>query len=311
MKNTESNPDTTKTQMLDDLQKEMQTEMQKPLKQRNYNKISEIAETIRRLNDSEIDIQRNDEKNISDLCEKMRDNSKPKKHIKIYQLIVAISACLTLVFGGNIYTMKAYGDNLFSLIVNRTSSGFTVIFNGNNISSETPDIKDDPYGMIAKCAEYGVYPDTPLYIPDGFELVNFKVTEKKKSIDIKFNYIKDNITLTFFIDKYYNSNDIPNKSIPSDEHNISEIEVNGTKGITSKEKNSFNGITDQYELIYCKDNIIYIISSDGLDYDECDKITQSMTSNPLKGGEKNEEVVYNNVIINTVLPLYTNFDLCC
>ena len=293
------NADTTRTQMLDDLQKEMQTELQKPLKQRDYNKISEIAETIRKLNDNDIDIHMADNKNISDLCEKIRDNSNPKKRIKIYQRVAAVAACLALVFGGNAYTLKAYGDNLFSLIVNRTSSGFSVIFNGNNISSEIPDIKDDPYGMIAKCAEYGVYPDTPLYIPDGFELADFDVKEKKKSINIKFNYIKNNITLTFFIDKYYNSSDIPNKSIPSDELNLSEVQVNGTVGIVSKEKNSLNKTTDQYELIYCKDNIIYIISSDGLAYDECDKITESMTSNPF---EENEGTVHNDVIINTVLP---------
>ena len=297
-----------KKESLTEINHQVDEELKKSKDDRDYQKIETLlSENYEIMGNSESELDIKARENIV----KIEQMCKPKKRIKIYQRVATVAACLALVFGGNAYTMNAYGKNLFSLIVNRSSSGFTVNFNGNNISSETPDIKDDPYGMIAKCAEYGVYPDTPLYIPDGFELVNFKVTEKEKNIDIKFNYIKDNITLTFFIDKYYNSNDIPNKSIPSDEHNISEIEVNGTKGITSKEKNSFNGITDQYELIYCKDNIIYIISSDGLDYDECDKITQSMTSNPLKGGEKNEEVVYNNVIINTVLPLYTNFDLCC
>lgn len=296
-----------KKEALTEINHQVDEELKKSKDDRDYQKIETLlSENYEIMDNSESELDIKARENIS----KIEQMCKPKNRIKIYQRVAAVAACLVLVFGGNAYTLNAYGENLFSLIVNRTSSGFTVIFNGNNISSETPDIKDDPYGMIAKCAEYGVYPDTPLYIPDGFELADFYVAEKKKSTRINFHYKKNDVILTFIFEKYYNSNNIPNKSIPSDEHNISEIEVNGTKGITSKEKNSFNGITDQYELIYCKDNIIYIISSDGLDYDECDKITKSMTTNYL-GGKKNEEVVYNNVIINTVLPLYANFDLCC
>lgn len=296
-----------KKESLTEINHQVDEELKKSKDDRDYQKIETLlSENYEIMGNSESELDIKARENIV----KIEQMCKPKKRIKIYQRVAAVAACLVLVFGGNAYTLNAYGENLFSLIVNRSSSGFTVNFNGNNISSETPDIKD-PYGMIAKCAEYGVYPDTPLYIPDGFELVNFKVNEYTKRTRIKINYQKNDIVLTFLFEKYNNSDDIQNKSIPSDENNISEIEVNGTKGIISKEKNSLNGITDQYELLYCKDNIVYIISSDGLDYEECNRITKSMTSNPLIGGEKNEENIYNNVIINFMLPIFSNYKLCC
>ena len=286
-----------KKDALTEINHQVDEELKKSKSNQNYKKIETLlSESYEIMGNSERELDLKAEENIA----KIKQMCKPKKRIKIYQRVAAVAACLALVFGGNAYTLKAYGESLFSLIVNRTESGFTVIFNGdNNTDSETPDVKDDPYGMIAKCAEYGVYPDTPLYIPDGFELVNFKVNEYTKRTRIKINYQKNDIVLTFLFEKYNNSDDIPNKSIPSDELNLSEVQVNGTVGIVSKEKNSLNKTTDQYELIYCKDNIIYIISSDGLAYNECDKITESMTSNPF---EENEGTVHNDVIINTVLP---------
>ena len=225
--------------------------------------------------ESELDIK------AKEKIEKIKQICKPQKRIKIYQRVAAVAACLMLIFGGNAYTLNAYGENLFSLIVNRTSSGFTVNFNGNNISSETPGIKDDPYGMIAKCAEYGVYPDTPLYIPDGFELIDEKFDNGKIFTSVILHYKKNDIILTFYFRKYHNLKDLQSIEIPSDECNISEVDVNGAKGITSKEKNSLNGVTDQYTLVYCKGTTIHKIISDGLDYSECDKIVESITSNPL------------------------------
>lgn len=298
-----------KKEALTEINHQVDEELKKSKDDRDYQKIETLlSENYEIMDNSESELDIKARENIS----KIEQMCKPKNRIKIYQRVAAVAACLVLVFGGNAYTLNAYGENLFSLIVNRSSSGFTVNFNGNNISSEIPDIKDDPYGMIAKCAEYGVYPDTPLYIPDGFELVDFKVSERKKRTTIRFFYQnQDNLILNFDFDVYADVSNIPSYGIPSDECNISAVYVNGVKGITSKEKNSLNGVTDQYTLTYCKGNIVYMIFSDGLEYEECDKITESMTSNLLVGGEKNEETVHNDVIINFVLPVFTDFKLCC
>ena len=267
-----------KKEALTEINHQVDEELKKSKDDRDYQKIETLlSENYEIMGNSESELDIKARENIV----KIEQMCKPKKRIKIYQRIAAVAACLALVFGGNAYTLNAYGENLFSLIVNRTSSGFTVNFNGNNISSEPPDIKDDPYGMIAKCAEYGVYPDTPLYIPDGFELDNVYVDDGTVYTDVTFYYKKNDIKLIFAFTKYYNSNEIPKKLIPSDEYNISEIDINGTKGVVSKEKNSLNGITDQYNLIYYKNNIVYHIGSDGLDYEECDKIIESITSNYL------------------------------
>ena len=296
-----------KKEALTEINHQVDEELKKSKDDRDYQKIETLlSENYEIMGNSESELDIKARENIS----KIEQMCKPKKRIKIYQRVAAVAACLVLVFGGNAYTLNAYGENLFSLIVNRSSSGFTVNFNGNNISSETPDIKDDPYGMIAKCAEYGVYPDTPLYIPDGFELIDLKIKEYTTSIRIMFNYKKNDITLTFVMEKYYNQDDTISLGVPSDMLNLSEVQVNGTVGIVSKEKNSLNGITDQYQLVYYKNSIVYHIGSDGLDYDECDKIIESMTSNPFSGGEKNEEAVPNNIIINFVLPVFANFNLC-
>ncbi len=37
---------------------------------------------------------------------------------------------------------------------------------------ELPTYPGDPYGIKAVCAEYGLYPMTPTYIPDGFNLID-------------------------------------------------------------------------------------------------------------------------------------------
>ena len=58
-------------------------------------------------------------------------------------------------------------------------------------------------------------------------------------------------------------------SIPCNEFNLSETTVNGTKAILSQEDN-------QYVVNYTKGNIIYVIFIQDVDYDECDKIIESI-----------------------------------
>ena len=100
-------------------------------------------------------------------------------------------------------------------------------------------------------------------------MAHIETEANKKYSDIIFYYNKDDTMLTFDFQQFYNSEDIPTIGIPSDTHNITEKEINGQTMYILEEENQFTAT-------FLRNNMIYVIFSDGLDYEECDKIVNSI-----------------------------------
>ncbi len=68
---------------------------------------------------------------------------------------------------------------------------------------------------------------------------------------------------------YENSDDIPPIGIPTDTYNLVETEINGQTSFVLKEDGQFTAT-------FLNNNIVYVITSNKLDYDECQKVVESM-----------------------------------
>ncbi len=132
-----------------------------------------------------------------------------------------------------------------------------------------PTSESDPYGIKTKCAEYEVYPEAPDYLPQGFELVDFQSDVNEVSTELQLFYKRDKVKLNISYIQYNNSEDIPPIGIPTDTYNIMETKVNDRTMFILKEDNQFTAT-------YLSNNVVYVIFSDGLDYDECQKIVESI-----------------------------------
>ncbi|MCM1529774.1 MAG: DUF4367 domain-containing protein [Alistipes sp.] len=132
-----------------------------------------------------------------------------------------------------------------------------------------PTSENDPYGIKAKCAEYGISPQAPFYLPDGFELVDFYAEINEAFSDICFFYKNGKTRLNITFTKYVNSDNIPPIGIPTDTYNLQETEINGQTVFILKEDGQFTAT-------YLNNGIVYVITSNKLDYDECQKVVEAM-----------------------------------
>ena len=183
------------------------------------------------------------------------------------------AACIPLVllFGLNAYTINAQGVNVFKALVDFVQGGVLIGFEDRQEESviELPTSENDKYGMKGKCAEYGVYPLVPEYLPDGFQLSDITIDDENTFTLLVFSYVSGKRKISISYTKYHDSKDIPSILVPSDTHNITEKEINGQTMYILEEDNQFTAT-------FLRNNMIYVIFSDGLDYEECDKIVDSI-----------------------------------
>lgn len=253
-------------EILSDLKKDLDEEMSKPTEERDESLISELEEMISKLEEEIISASK---KRSLESVMKMLDEYKEPRHPKLYKRISVAAACLLVVLGLNTVSMKTFGQNMFSATYQLYKGGIT-------ISTESGDNKgfvaseSDPYGMKAKCAGYGFFPDTPSYIPDGSVLKDTSVDSDDYSDSIIFYYKKDDIILSFIFTNYKTNDEIPPFGLPSDTYNVTEEQINGHTTYISKEDK-------QYTAFFIDKRIKYSIYAEGLDYDECYKILESLS----------------------------------
>ena len=254
----------TKENMISDLQRELKEEMNKPSSQWDCEKISEITETIHNLScDSKIEAN---ETRKEDLLEKVKASKTPKR--KIYRRIGAVAACLLIGVGINVASLSVFGTNMFSAAYRIVKGGMTINMDKED-SVELPTTDDDPYGMKAKCAEYEMYPLTPTYIPEGFELVNIVDDVNEVFTNVIFQYKDSGIKLNFDFCQYNEGEEIPPICLPTDTYNIVEEEINGHTMYILKEDNQFTAA-------FQEDNMVYAITAIDCNYDECQKVIESL-----------------------------------
>lgn len=250
-------------EILSDLQKDLNEEISKSAEERDESYIAELEEMIAQTEEELIDARK---KRSLDNIMKMLDEYKEPKHIKLYKNLSIVAACLLVILGLNTASLKVFGQNMFSTAYQLTKGGISI---STNDSDEIVTSESDPYGMKAKCAEYGFFPDTPTYIPDGF-ILDYVAEESTDEFDIVyFYYKKNNVALNILFTNYKENVIISPIGFPTDTYNVTEECIDDKKVYILKEDGQFTAS-------YIEKRIKYRIFADGLDYDECHKILESL-----------------------------------
>jgi len=186
---------------------------------------------------------------------------------------VVILSILVFILSINTVTVSAWNMNVFSLVVELTKGGVTIDFSnqGSDLGEEIviPTSEDDPYGIIAACEDMGIYIETPHYLPEGYVLINF-YTDKTDYVDsVDFTFSKGNRYIAISYNKFHDESSLAGVGFPSDEHNLTEITVNGHAAIKSTEDN-------QMVVTYASGLVVFNMFTQDVDYDECEKIIESL-----------------------------------
>lgn len=144
---------------------------------------------------------------------------------------------------------------------------------------EAPDVDlsevDDPFGMIAESAKYGMNSETPHYIPDGYTLEDIKYFyDFDGNQNLYFDFIYENdpsINIHFNYYLYANTELIPYHMFNGNKRKISNIKINGTPAVRLEQKKE-----GWYTVIYHIGSLMICISTYNLPEGEFDKIIASM-----------------------------------
>ena len=248
------------------IRSELDKETAKPLRKRNFERIEQLTTQLNELTGDDNDLEKPD---TSKLYKRIRNYEKAsQKPFSVIKRFAPVLCCIVLIFAANCITVLAYDMNIISAVIKFTKGGFSVDFGNQSEKIVLPTSENDPYGFIAKLAEYDIEFETPHYIPDGFELEHTSSnTNKNVSNIVRFIFKKGNQSISFDFEVY--QNDVGQIGIPSDHYNISETEINGYPAIVSKEDN-------QYTITYQKDKTVFFMFANGVPYDECEKIVESI-----------------------------------
>ena len=254
-------------ELLKELQAQLDEELNKPVKHQNFDLIDEITKTICEIYKENELIEAKSQSGIAYIKGMVKARNKKSKFRK-WSAILGSCAAVVLVL--NIASISAFGKNMFSAAYHMVKGGITIDMIKEDVI-ELPTTADDPYGMKAKCAEYDMYPLTPSYIPERFELVNLVVDELSSFTHIIFQYKDSGIKLNFDFCQYNEGEEIPPIGIPTDTYNIVEEEINGHTMYILKEDNQFTAA-------FLEDNIVYAITAIDCSYDECQKVVESLVN---------------------------------
>lgn len=252
-----------KEQSIKELTEELDKEIKKD--EPDYDLIDELTAAILEAKNMPVGMENEDLKEQAVIIKEKAN--KKKSPIKIPKWAVAACAALITVTIANTVSVAALGMNIFSVAVEFTKSGFIVNFD-EQVPIDLPKSEDDPYGFIAKLAEFDIEFETPHYIPEGFVLtyVDTNVNEGCET-DVSFTYEKGKQNFSLNYIKYHDK--VGKSFIPSDHFNLSETKVNGSTAIVSKEDN-------QYVITYQKEKTVFLMFAVDVPYDEFEKIVDSI-----------------------------------
>lgn len=153
--------------MISDLERALEEEIEKPSKAWESEKIEELSETIYMLRgDGESNTYAPQEEAV---LRKLRSRKLLFKHI--CRRVAALAACLMVTLVVIITDKPAYSVKPLPSGC-KVSGSFVQIKFEEDGPIDLPMAVSDPYGMIAKAAEYNLEPVVPSYIPEGLELTS-------------------------------------------------------------------------------------------------------------------------------------------
>ena len=162
-----------KEQFIQEINTALNEELKKSAKKRDYDKIEELTQAYTELMGVEAQVETSMQRCISEVKSKVSPKRKITRKMRV--VFAGISVAVVL-FVMNIITVSAFNMNVFSFIVHITDKNFSVnspLFASEVSADDVIELSvspDDPYGMIAECAKYGIYPETPHYLPEDYVL---------------------------------------------------------------------------------------------------------------------------------------------
>ncbi|MDE5772186.1 MAG: DUF4367 domain-containing protein [Ruminococcus sp.] len=251
------------------MKQEFDKERAKPFEERDFDKLERLSSEMCELLDG--NVGQTADNGMERLFERIaeREHGKGKtsaRKIRKFVPAVILAAALAAM---NCISVLAWDMNIVSTMIEFTKGGFSVDFvKKEHEVIELPTSEDDPYGIIAECAKYDIYPETPYYLPEGFVLTEtINNINENVSNFVGFIYKKDNQIIRIDYERFWN--DFGNTVIPSDKYNLSETTVNGKNAVISKEDN-------QYTIIFVNDDTLFVMFTQDVSYDECEKIVESI-----------------------------------
>lgn len=260
-----------KRELISDLQKALDEELNKPETERDINKITEITDMLFSLTS-----QGNEQVSESMSASKkqlfktigIKQPSDRKRSIK--RTVSVATACFAVILTANIVTLNVFGQNVFSSVYHLSKGSISIDVDQNVTGTETSE--SDPYGIKAKCAEYGFFPEAPDYIPEGFSFDNVIINDEHDEFkSVVFIYKRGKKQLNFHYE-YCISDVWLNRQIgiPTDTYNVTEEEINGHTIYVLREDH-------QYSAYFIDKRIRYGMYGRDLDYEECEKVLRSYT----------------------------------
>ena len=241
-------------------------ERSKPESMQNYDEIAELSHAYSEIMGSEEKLTEMTEEGINNVIAIADKQTAGRRfrHTRRFRITASMILASAAIIGANAMTVSAYNKNIVSTIIHFTKGGVTVNFKETDIN----ETETDPYGMLAECAKYDIYPEVPYYIPEGFEIdhINNNV-DKEWCNRVSFVLKKDKESICFHFIRYWD--EVGQIGIPSNEHNITETTVNGYNAIVSKEDN-------QYTITFVKDKTVFFMFTNKVPYSECEKIVNSI-----------------------------------
>lgn len=267
--------------LLSDLRKELDTEMKKPVRKRDTDKIRKLTNDIYDLTyGNDITLAESMENSKNKLYEQLRQPTK-RNNIKIHRRIIAAAASVIVLLGANTVSLKVSGENIFSSVYHLGKNGIT--WRSYELPEDSePFVPDnDPYDIGKRIYEWEQWDNLgvliPTYIPKGFEESEYKISNNR----ISFNYINEE-NEDFFENAYVSFALIktPKESsfgVPCDEYNIQEVRVDDFYGIVFEEDMQLTAVFDISEYVSSNTSNYYIIlSTMNVPYTEARKILSTM-----------------------------------
>lgn len=267
--------------LLSDLRKELDTEMKKPVRKRDTEKIRKLTNDIYDLTyGNDITLAESMENSKNKLYEQLRQPTK-RNNIKIHRRIIAAAASVIVLLGANTVSLKVSGENIFSSVYHLGKNGITWRSYELPEDSESFVPDNDPYDIGKRIYEWEQWDNLgvliPTYIPKGFEEAEYKTDYG----EIHFNYVKGNSD-DYFENAYISFALIrtPKESsfgVPCDEYNIQEVSVDNFNGIVFEEDNQLTAVFDISEYVSSNTSNYYVIlSTMNVPYTEARKILATM-----------------------------------
>ena len=264
------NPDADR-QMLAELKAMLDAEIQKPYSKRNYDLMAELSAAITDATITKAKYEESINKGL-EIQQHIIQKRKEKKHRWVRPLAVACS-CLVILLVSNALAIHVTGSNLleltYSIFDDRVE--FQYPSSESSHSLEFPATEDDPYGIRAECEKDGFSPLVPHYLPEGFVQDQISHSNGKQIAACSFVYRNGKELISLEYRFFYDEKSLTETTfgIPSDKHNITELDINGIKIVISKEDGQFTSV-------FTTQQVSYTLYTENLAYEESEKILHSL-----------------------------------